>query len=188
MPALTPDRGYPYPLTGDSGDVPAAIEAFAEAVDLDMQALASSISQRPMVKVASRTARQTFPPRTNTEVSFDFVDIDTNGAANLSAQPTRIVPKLAGWWYCWGAVTPSNQTFTNSRQLQLRRNVSESIAWNSPQYFAQSPALHVIHVAGMGFMNGSTDSFSMVFNPAGPTDETVFATFKYMAAFRIWGP
>src|ERR1051325_654381 len=114
MAALTPSRGYPYPLTGDSGNVPAAIEAFADAVDLDMQALASSISQRPMVKVASRTARQSFPPRTNTEVSFDFVDIDTNGAANLSAQPTRIVPKLSGWWYCWGAVTPSNQTFTNS--------------------------------------------------------------------------
>lgn len=188
MPAFTPNRGYPYPVAGDPGDVPAAIEALAEAVDLDMQALTSSLGQRPMVKVASRTAKQTFPPRTNTEVSFDFVDIDTHGAANLSSQPTRLVPKLAGWWYCWVAVTPSNQSFGTSRQLQLRRNLTEAIAWNSPAYFAQSPTLHVTHAAGMAFMNGSTDNFSAVLNPAGASDDTVFATFKYMAAFRIWGP
>lgn len=188
MAGITPNRGYPYPTAGDPGDVPAAIEAFADAVDLDMQALASSINQRPMVKISSRSVKQTFPPRTNTELSFDFVDIDTHGAVDLSSQPTRIVPKLSGWWYCWVAVTPANNTVTTSRQLQLLRNVNETISWNSPTYFAQSPTLHVMHASGIGFMNGTTDSFSARLNPAGPTDETMFATLKFMAAFRVWGP
>ena len=189
MPALTPNRGYPYPVAGDPGDVPGAIEAFADAVDLDMQALASSINQRPMAKVSSRSGvRQTFPPRLNTELTFDFADIDTHGSVDLSTYPTRITPKLSGWWYCTVAITCANTSFGTSRQVQLRQNNTTVLGWASAAYFAQQPTLHVIQASGLSLMNGSTDYFSATLNPAGPSDDTVFSGLKFMSCFRIWGP
>lgn len=189
MPATTPNRAYPYPVASDPGNVPEAIEAFADAVDLDMQALASSISQRPMAKVSSRSGtRQSFPPRLNTEMTFDFVDVDTHGSVNLSVSPTRITPKLSGLWFCTVAVTCANTSFGTSRQLQLRQNNSTVIGWDNADYFAQQPTLHVIQVSGLSQMNGSTDYFSATLNPAGPSDDTVFSGLKFMSAFRVWGP
>lgn len=192
MPALTPNRGYPYPVAGDSGEVAPAIEAFAEAVDLDMQALASSINQRPMAKVSSRSGtRQNFPPRLNTELTFDFVDIDTHGSVNLSTAPTKITPKLSGWWYCTVLATCANTSFGTSRQLQLRQNsgaTSTVIGWSSAAYFAQQPTLHVIQASGLALMNGSTDNFSATLNPAGPSDDALSVGLKFMSCFRVWGP
>lgn len=55
MPALTPNRSYPYSIPADDNDVAGAIQALAEAVDSDVQALQAIVGPRPMARVRGTT-------------------------------------------------------------------------------------------------------------------------------------
>ena len=70
MPANTP-RGYTYPLYTDPADFPAQVQDFAQDVDVDVQALATTVTNAlnsPSARV-TETANQAITQNVATFVS-----------------------------------------------------------------------------------------------------------------------
>lgn len=55
MPAFTVNRSYPYSVPGDPADVPAALQALAEAVNDDLDNLETLVGSRHMARVTGNT-------------------------------------------------------------------------------------------------------------------------------------
>ena len=183
MVAFTPNRGYPYSQPTDPNDIPGAIQDLAEAIDLDMQALDNTIIRRPFAKVSSRsTTRQVFPADQATECTFDFVDADTAAISNLTNFPTRLTPTSPGLWLLWGAIeTPDSQSRT--RDLFLRVNGADLTRQN---FHVNDPTggQMTMSITGMWVMNGTTDYFTMTFEPDRGLDDYKIHN-KQMACFRL---
>lgn len=98
MPALTPNRSYPYSVPTDNNDVAGAIQALAEAVDTDVQALQSLVGPRPMARVRGTTpvihagAASTFGV-----LRMEVIDFNVGGAIGPLADGTVKV-LLDGQW------------------------------------------------------------------------------------------
>lgn len=183
MAGTTPNRGYPYPTSGDSGDVPAAIQALAEAVDLDMQLLDESIVRRPIAVVSSRTSTaQVFPADVATEATFDFVHIDTDGITDLSAFPTRLTPTSPGMWVFWAAIeNPALQS--RSRDVFLRFNGGD-LSRQTFHVNGSTVSASMMTNSAIALMNGTTDYFSVSFEPDGGLDDYKIRV-KRMGCFRV---
>lgn len=182
MAGTTPNRGYPYPTSGDVGDVPAAIQALAEAVDLDMQLLDDSIVRRPIAVVSSRTSTaQVFPADIATEAAFDFVHIDTDGITDLSAFPTRLTPTTPGLWLFWAAIETPGLTM-RTKDMFLRQNGGDL----SRQGFHinGTPSSSMLTNSAMSFMDGVSDYFSVSFEPDQAADDYKIRV-KRMGCFRL---
>lgn len=182
MAGSTPNRGYPYPTSGDNGNVPAKIQALAQAVDLDMQALDESIVRRPIAVVSSRTSTpQIFPADVVTELAFDFVHIDSAGITNLGAFPTRLTPTSAGMWCFWAAMeTPGaplrlKDMFLRVNGGDLSRNGFHDNAVPNSSMITQS---------AIAFMDGVDDYFTVTFEPDVAFDDFRIRV-KRMGCFRL---
>lgn len=183
MAGTTPNRGYPYPTSGDSGNVPAAIQALAEAIDLDMENLDDAILRRPVAVVSSRTSTaQVFPADVATEGTFDFVHIDTAGITDLSAFPTRLTPTSPGMWAFWAAVENPGLA-SRSRDMFLRLNGGDL---SRQTFHTNISALSATMMSNMAiaFMNGTTDYFSFSFEPDASADDYKIRV-KRMGCFRL---
>lgn len=182
MPGTTPNRGYPYPLTTDSFDIPRDLQALAEAIDLDVENLDNSVVQRPFALVSWQGPSQVFPADQVTEAEFNFVHADTDGIANLTQQPTRLTPTSAGLWAVWGAIrTPVAQS--NVRDLFLRVNGGDLTRQNFHVNEA-TQSQYMMTICGMSFMDGIDDYFTMTFDPIGGLDDYRIS-IKRMACFRL---
>lgn len=98
MPALTPNRSYPYSVPTDDNDVPGAIQALAEAVDADVQALQALVGPRPMARVRGVTAvTHDGVGSTFGDLYFELVDFNVGGAIGplTSGHPQILLP---GMW------------------------------------------------------------------------------------------
>lgn len=182
MVAFTPNRAYPYSTPTDPANVPEAIQALAESIDLDMQDLSDSIVRRPFCKVRSNTA-QTFPADQVTEAEFDFVEIDTAAISNLGVDPTRLIPTSAGFWLVWGAMDVGlDQSVT--RDLFLRFNGGDLTRYAVHQNDPSGTAGQMMSAAAMAFCDGVSDYFTMTFNPTGGLDDYRIRN-KQMACWRL---
>lgn len=166
MVAFTPNRAYPYSTPTDPADVPAAIQALAESIDVDMQLLDDSIVQRPFAVVSARSATsQVFPADQVTECEFDFVDFDNAGISNLSTQPTRLRPTSAGLWAVWASFAdPTSQAALHD--LNLRVNGGDLVRASTNNNTIGEP-FQAITAVGMAFMDGATDYFTVTYQPLG---------------------
>lgn len=165
MVAFTPNRGYPYSQGTDPADVAGAIQSLAEAIDVDMQLLDNSITQRPFAAVRSVSAtKQIFPSETLTEATYDFVEADTAAISNLTNFPTRLTPTSAGFWLVWGAIeVPLAQSRT--KDVFLRRNGADITRYEQHINDPTGTGGQMMTLAAMAFMNGTTDYFTMTFEP-----------------------
>jgi hypothetical protein len=189
MPALTPNRFYPYSLPGDPADVPAALQALAEAIDADVCALQDGLSGRPVARFRgtgtydspSPTHPVNSPPTPYTDrVPFDTVDFNTANVTMMSSAVGQrlIFPEDPGFYFALATVyvpvlTVAGATVTYMG-LQLRRGDA-----TNPTSLLPAPRLggsgHNVPVdandrnvrvlsLGVGaFMNGTTDAFSVEF-------------------------
>lgn len=102
MPANTPNRGYPYPVPSDSGNVPQDMENLANAIDADLTTVSNDIVPRPIFRVFSSTSF-TFPVfvASSFVLPFDLIDLNSSGAfePNPSGQNNSITPLLPGFWW-----------------------------------------------------------------------------------------
>jgi len=98
MPAFTVNRNYPYSVPSDPADVPGALQAFAEAVDDDLETRDAVINTRPYVKLRGATTT-TVPVATNTLLPFDVEDFDTDSMADLTVSRTTITVQTAGFYW-----------------------------------------------------------------------------------------
>lgn len=182
MPGTTPNRGYPYPVTGDPFDVPGDIQRLAEAIDLDMEDLDNRLIQRPMALVSWQGTSQLFPADQVTEAEFNFVHVDTAGISNLSQEPTRLTPTSSGLWAVWGAIrTPVAQS--DVRDLFLRVNGGDLTRQNFHVNEA-TQSQYMMTICAMAFMDGVGDYFTMTFNPTGGLDDYRISV-KRMACFQL---
>lgn len=189
MTAFTPNRGYPYSTAGDPADIPAAVQALAEAIDLDVQSLVDSVNPRPFAYVSSNVPfpeAQLFPASVNTEAEFNFVEADNAGISDLSAFPTRLTPTSPGLWMVWGSITVNagaSTLNTSVKDVFLRVNGNDFMR-NS--FLAQDPsgALTQMTLTGISFMDGVDDYFTLTMNPQNfLTDMRI--RIKKMACFRL---
>lgn len=101
MPAFTPNRNYPYSIPGDPAQIPAAIQALAEAVNNDVDAVEDLVGLRPMARVRGTTPITIVNPNTVGPLPFELVDFNYNGAiAPIEGDGTVIRPLLPGFWFC----------------------------------------------------------------------------------------
>lgn len=98
MPAFTVNRGYPYSVPADPAEVPAAIQALAEAVDADLQALQQVVGPRPMARVRGVTPVTTEGPTADfAELPMELIDFNVGGAiAPLTSGRVQVL--LPGMW------------------------------------------------------------------------------------------
>jgi hypothetical protein len=98
MPGFTVNRGYPYSVPTDPTDVAGDIQALAEAIDTDLQALQAIVGPRPMARVRGVT------PVTTEGATADFADlplelIDFNlGGAIAPLTSGKVQVLLPGMW------------------------------------------------------------------------------------------
>jgi hypothetical protein len=182
MVANTPNRGYPYPTSGDPGRVPEAIQALAEAIDLDMQNLDDSILRRPIAMVSYRsTTAQVFPADVVTEATYDFVHIDTAGISNLAAFPTRLTPTSPGLWFCWASIEGPG-SFMRTKDQFVRVNGGDL---NRQSFHVNpTPGTTMLSTCGMALMNGTTDYFTQTFEPDLASDDFKIKV-KRLGCFRL---
>jgi len=121
MPANTP-RGYPYPLYSDPANFPAQSQAFATAVDTDVQAQVASIAdalQSPSAAV-SATANQAIANTTITVVTFATEDYDNAAMANLGVNNDRLTITETGFYLLSAFVTfATNGNAAGGRAMQI---------------------------------------------------------------------
>lgn len=98
MSAFTPNRAYPYPVPTDPVDVAGDIQALAEAVDTDLQALQAIVGPRPMARLRGVTPVTTEGATADfAELPLELIDFNVGGAV---APPTsgRLQILLPGMW------------------------------------------------------------------------------------------
>lgn len=185
MVAFTPNRAYPYSQPTDPADVPAALQALAEAVDADMQAVINSVVTRPFAKVSSQSpTKQLFPSDVVTECTFDYVDADTAGISNLSNYPTRLTPSSPGFWVVWGTVEVPTTAGSRTKDVFLRVNGVDITRYEQHLGDPTGSAPNRMSLGAMSFMNGTTDYFTMTFTPDQAVTDHKIGN-KQMACFRV---
>lgn len=94
----TANRNYPYPDPGDPADMAGALQALAEAVDDDVQALVDTLTSAPFC-VITAAAPTLVSSATTTELTYDTVTYDNDSIANLALDPTGFTPPTAGLYF-----------------------------------------------------------------------------------------
>lgn len=177
MPGSTVNRGYPYPVPADTTDIPGDIQSLAEAVDADLCVLTASIPLRPAIRIrgTNATVCSTFLPlNTGEELSFDTVDFDT-GLPYIANQGTvanegfvwSIRPQLAGFYHVIGTVAIPRPTTGTSRNMLAVSILKNHIIIAKNSNHLQPSASDGIRTGSARIgapMNGTTDSFSLMFS------------------------
>lgn len=183
MVAFTPNRNYPYSQAGDPADVAGDIERLAEAIDPDVQARYDSVLPRRLARVRSLNAvRQFFPASVSTDCTFDFIDVDNAGIVDLGAFPTRLTPTSPGLWAIWAAIEVPN-AFANVYEFMIRKNGVE-LTRSAPHDVDPGNQTVMRSVTGMTTANGTTDYFTVSFNPVSATTEFRISN-KHFSCFRL---
>ena len=179
MPALTPNRGYPYPVATDDNDVPGDLQRFAEAVDADLFTLVNAIPLRPAVRFRGTdpVAAVTFQPlNPGQTLSFDLVDFDTGlpyTVTTVEDGGTFIRPQLQGFYYIMGTVAvprPTSGVNRNSLEVSLKNLIGVTYFGTSSQLQpSASDGIRTQYAAGGQFFNGTTDGVKLEFSSRLPT-------------------
>lgn len=177
MPGSTANRAYPYPVPADPTDIPGDIQALAEAVDADLCNLTANIPLRPALRIRGTNAVvcSTFLPlNTGEELPFDTVDFNT-GIPFTASQGTvanegfvwSITPKLAGFYHVIGTVSIPRPTTGTSRNMLAVSVLKNHIIVVKNSNHLQPSASDGIRTGSARTgtpMNGTTDSFSLMFS------------------------
>lgn len=186
MPAFTVNRNYPYSIPADPADVPAALQALAEAIDDDVCALTEGVTGRPSARFRgtgtyaseSTAFPLTAPPDASFfRVPFDTEDFDT---ANVTMQSMEvgnrlILPEEPGFYFALATVqvpTMTLATTVNFMGVQIRKGDASLPTLGATRLAGTSHNIPVnaddrnvrLFSVGCGaFMNGTTDAFCVEF-------------------------
>ncbi len=127
MPANTP-RGYTYPLYTDPADFPAQVQDFAQDVDVDVQALATTVTNAlnsPSARV-TETANQAITQNVATFVTFSVEEYDNAAMANLGVNNDRLTFTSSGLYLVSASVifAPNGHATVGGRGVTIVSNVA----------------------------------------------------------------
>lgn len=187
MPAFTVNRGYPYSIPTDPANVPAALQALAEAIDDDVCTLTNNVMGRPVSQFRGTVSFTNHTPAYPLDappfpyvprIPFDTTDFNT---ANVTMQAQEVnnrllFPEDPGFYFALATLKVPTLTAATSMvymDLQLRRGDATnptaaatllSRTSNSIAVETFDRNVRVLSVAVGCFMNGTTDAFSVEFN------------------------
>lgn len=96
----TANRSYPYPDPGDPADMAQALQDLAEAVDIDMEALAALAVPPPMAVVTGNDSTlNVVNPGVETAMTYTSVTYNNDGMANLATLPSQLTVVTAGIYF-----------------------------------------------------------------------------------------
>jgi|SRR3954470_12356864 hypothetical protein len=137
MSGTTPSQNLVFPTGGDSiqaaGDAVKDL-AFRTDARLDAQGSTLSVSQVPPLTVVESKILTNFD-RGFTGWSFDTVLVDTQGGADLAADPRKINLTRTGYWMLGGYAdaTTAPGSVTSAFQLMINVNNSSSLTFEDVQ-------------------------------------------------------
>lgn len=182
----TPNRGYPYPAETDPGsaNLAAGLEALADAIDTDMQALYDSLTSRPLA-IVTATIGQDIPnggsPGTLTEVVYDRVDFDNAGMVNLSTASSRITPTKPGLYLIYGsAMLPKPTSNTTAYDAFIRQTGAD---FGRTLYRGTALSAPRVTASGLALFDGHSDY--VTFTLSQTSGATVQANTARMMAMRV---
>jgi hypothetical protein len=173
--------------------VPQAIEDLARAIDLDVDAVADTITARPMFRLTGTTPIS-FPlmvaPIEDLPMFFDQVDANVGGALAPLSGPTRqIVPALPGFWWVQCTITIPRAGSTNLDAIgaSLQTPTETLVRHNTHIPPPASDGSNNLVVSSGVFMNGTTDYFELIasINRTALTLGSYTINRRYMLAFRM---
>mgnify|MGYP003575567565 CR=1 FL=1 len=80
MPLPTPNRGYPYPIATDPADTAGSIQALAEAINDDVDALQDLVAPRPMARLRGSTTVVNQQAIVPSDLPLETIDFNVGGA------------------------------------------------------------------------------------------------------------
>lgn len=182
MPAFTANRGYPYSVPTDPADVPAALQALAEAIDDDVCALTASVTGRPSSRFRGTGTFASLTTSLGSTVGtrrlpFDTIDFNDVPCTMQSMEVgfRLIKPDVPGFYAVVGTVDVPVLTLAATiaqMRVEVRRcstaapGADGTVLGGSTFHFAVDAADRNVRRFSVGtgsFMNGTTDAFSVEF-------------------------
>lgn len=136
MAGTTTNRGYPYPQPSDDFTPSADIQALAEDVDTDAEALDGRIavleqlaSWKSLCALEQQTA-QSIPYNTATALTFGSGSErhDSHNFHSTSSNPSRITPNIPGWYHLYAnaiLVAPGSTAQYDRIDVTIYKNGAE---------------------------------------------------------------
>jgi hypothetical protein len=169
MPGATPNRAYPYPLPADPVNVPADIQALAEAVDNDVQANLESVTNinRVFGHMGS-SGVQTVQSGTETPLNYQIQYLDNDNMVNVVSAPTQLSINTAGFYMFHTLVTVPVTNWTNL-VLRMKLNTTTEV-FNCDQEFQSGAQSRFEYTAVWMYPMtvGDTMSVTIQHNGTGP--------------------
>lgn len=100
MSATTTNRGYTYPQSTDAVVPYTHIQALAEDIDADVEAVAN----QPYGKIGVNV-EETLPDDVEEPINFQVDDYDSHNFHNTSSNNTRVTFSVAGTYRVWATVS-----------------------------------------------------------------------------------
>lgn len=172
----TANRSYPYPDPGDPADMPQGLQDLAEAVDLDVQALVTSLSGVPFC-VVTRDTPQSIPSiATATPLIYTTVNYDNDNMANLAVNSGSITPPTAGLYFLHASLRCPD----TSTQLEMFLRVgATSLDFGRTIHQGNAPGQPRLVVSGMASLSGTDNVRATIQQNTGT--RTNFFTGRLMA-------
>ena len=174
----TANRLYPYPDPGDPADFPSGMQALAEAVDIDVQALVNSLTPVPFCVVSGDDAQSTVPGFTG-NLAYDTVNFDSGGIADLGADNAGLTPPEAGLYFIHGSARVPDVT---TRLEMFLRVGATAIDFGRMLHQGNAPATPRLFVSGLASLSG-TDRVRVTFEQNTGTLQNIFS--RRLAVYKI---
>lgn len=112
MPGFTIPQGYPYPLEADPGsaDMAAALQALAEAVDIDVQGIVNATQPQSAFMVSRNSSQSMTGGGVGNQVTYTDVNYDNTGqiAPNPVTGVVSIITPPGLWFLAARCTMPAN--------------------------------------------------------------------------------
>lgn len=161
----TANRGYPYPDPTDPADMAGGLQALAEAVDLDVQALVGTITPVPLCVVSKESQTTGFLSGFEQNLGFDTVNYDNDNMSNLSVDNVRLTPPTPGLYFLHAGVRCPD--VTSKLELFVRVNSTD---FGRAVHQGNPPGGPRLTVSALANLNGTdTVKASFIQNTGGST-------------------
>lgn len=175
----TANRLYPYPDPGDPADMPGALQALAEAVDIDVQALVNSMTPVPLCVVSGDDAQTTVPGFAG-NLSYDTVNFDSDNIADLGSDNAGVTPPTAGLYFVHGSARVPD--VTTRLNMILRVGPGSGTDFGRMLHQGNAPATPRLVVFGLASLSG-TDRVRVSFEQNTGAVQSIFS--KRLVVYKV---
>ncbi len=181
--ATTANRAYPYPTSTDDVRPHEDIEALADAVDADVDALDKTVAGRLVQQSAQGLADNTLNMiqfGTSSEV------LDSHNAHSESTNNTRVTPPVAGWYDIRGCVVFAGLTSTAVfSETYLRKNGTTAIEGAGRENGSGAgTGTHSRQCQALVYFNGTTDYVELAARQDSGGAGTTVVSFQYTSTLE----